>query len=196
MEFFLARAKNDGIYIFQNEFYNGSISFKLYDFFIRDWALVLLNIVLFFFLTINTFLNHRATNVFMQWFVTINVLNLIFRFVERIIEYTEAITNNSIRNFSFSHLFYLGSYYLLITILTAVTDAQSVKEFSKNSHHYVEFQNGKIFKPDSSNFLIGKTNDFIFLYHKKERRSEVIKIVDVRTINYISASLRGSRNVR
>lgn len=186
VEFFLTKIRMASGFEYQKSFLAGSTRYKLYDFFIKDWFLVLINILFFSSIFLNIFFENRVNGIFVTWLIILNLFNLIVKFIERIIDYKEDVNSTNTSNFNFSHLFYLGNFYLLTTILTSVNEAQALKIFDKGSKTYFTYNDGNIFKPDSSQFVIGKSQGYIFIYHKKEMRSEAIKVADIKTISYFS----------
>lgn len=78
----------------------------------------------------------------------------------------------------------LAFVFVMIVMFVAYHEANRIKLDYANNGTTIEFTNGKVLRSDKSNYFIGKTHQYVFVYHGKTLSTEVISMDYVKSLSF------------
>ncbi len=168
----------------RKNFIEGSIKHRIKDFLFDDWLITVVGIFLFTLVGLNDIIKRHFDTPFLIVFIILIVLSIFFRYVERVFQFREEYSVGHAKPLTISTIIYFGSWIVLTTIFNTLSNAQSIKYFNGYKKVNIAFIDSTFFKTDSNNFYIGKTSNYVFIYHKSQDSTEVYKVSDIKRLSF------------
>jgi hypothetical protein len=108
--------------------------------------------------------------------LTLLILSLIFF-------YLFSNPNRYLRISGFVYLILFGLFITAYVYVLSNQDVSFVKEKKKYKNVNIIFDDGRIINSDSSNYFIGKTNDYLFFYHEKDKITDVFRMEHIKRLS-------------
>ena len=137
-----------------------------------------------------SFFNKAITN---QTLLLIPVIFLggmtfIILIIEIDVKHRQLSSNESVRQFY--GILMLCLFLLILLIAMTKNEVNGVKEDKTFLGTTIKFDNDTVFVSDSSNYFIGKTQNYLFIYHEKDKSTDVYPMSQIKQIVFKQKSNR------